>query len=91
MKLNHGVTAEELKAGGFDDVIIATGIKPRMPAIDGIKHSVCTRACIVVVSHQSILLQKVLSYIDVIKHKKAVGKRVAIIGAGSIAALTSHT
>src|SRR5690606_40369499 len=28
--------------------------------------------------------EKVLSYIDVLKHKKHVGKRVAVIGAGGI-------
>tara|TARA_R110002073_G_scaffold72537_1_gene177405 strand:- start:404325 stop:406346 length:2022 start_codon:yes stop_codon:yes gene_type:complete len=65
LKLNKRVTAEDLNTG-FDDVVIATGIKPRMPKIAGIDH------------------QKVLSYIDVLKHKKPVGKRVAVIGAGGI-------
>ncbi|MDQ2989096.1 MAG: NADPH-dependent 2,4-dienoyl-CoA reductase, partial [Pseudomonadota bacterium] len=32
------VTREQLLAGGYDDVIVATGIKVRMPPIDGIGH-----------------------------------------------------
>ena len=66
LRLGQRVTRAELLAGGFDDVIIATGIKVRMPPIDGIDHP------------------KVLSYIDVLEKKVAVGKRVAIIGAGGI-------
>ena len=66
VRLGQRVTREELLAGGFDDVIVATGIKVRMPPIDGIGHP------------------KVLSYIDVLQKKVAVGKRVAIIGAGGI-------
>ncbi|UGQ46249.1 NADPH-dependent 2,4-dienoyl-CoA reductase [Massilia endophytica] len=65
-QLNRRVTREELLAEGYDDVIVATGIKVRKPAIEGIDHP------------------KVLSYIDVLQHKKPVGKRVAIIGAGGI-------
>jgi 2,4-dienoyl-CoA reductase (NADPH2) len=38
VRLNHRVTAQELAEGGFDDIIIATGIIPRMPAIPGIDH-----------------------------------------------------
>jgi len=66
VKLNTTVSADELSKDDFDDVIIATGIKPRTPRIEGIEH------------------KKVLSYIDVLKHKKPVGKRVAVIGAGGI-------
>ncbi|PHS62372.1 MAG: NADPH-dependent 2,4-dienoyl-CoA reductase [Thalassobium sp.] len=36
LKLNHIVTAEELKVGGFDEVVIASGVAPRMPNIPGI-------------------------------------------------------
>lgn len=36
LKLNHRVSADELKAGGFDEVVIATGVAPRMPNIPGI-------------------------------------------------------
>ena len=66
LRLNERVTREQLIAGGYDDVIVATGIKVRLPAIAGIGHA------------------KVLSYLDVLQHKKPVGKRVAIIGAGGI-------
>ncbi len=66
VKLNTKVSTEDLLNSDFDEIIIATGIKPRELKIEGINH------------------QKVLSYIDVLKHKKAVGKRVAVIGAGGI-------
>lgn len=66
VKLNTRVEIEDLKNGNFDEVILATGIVPRVPKIEGIDHP------------------KVLSYIDVLKLKKPVGKRVAIIGAGGI-------
>ncbi|WP_299799696.1 NADPH-dependent 2,4-dienoyl-CoA reductase [uncultured Maribacter sp.] len=66
VKLNTRVTAEDLKNGNFDEVIVATGIKPRTPKIEGVGHP------------------KVLNYIDVLKLKKPVGKRVAVIGAGGI-------
>ncbi|ADV51109.1 2,4-dienoyl-CoA reductase [Cellulophaga algicola DSM 14237] len=66
IKLNTRVTAEDLQNGNFDEVIVATGIQPRTPKIEGVNHP------------------KVLNYIDVLKLKKPVGKRVAVIGAGGI-------
>ena len=36
--LNHHADAAELVAGGFDAVILATGVRPRRPAIAGIDH-----------------------------------------------------
>jgi 2,4-dienoyl-CoA reductase (NADPH2) len=66
LKLGVRVTREQLLAEGYDDVIVATGIKVRKPPIEGIDHP------------------KVLSYIDVLRDKAPVGKRVAIIGAGGI-------
>ena len=66
VRLGERVTRAQLLAGGFDHVILATGIKVRMPRIDGIGHA------------------KVLSYLDVLRDKAPVGKRVAIIGAGGI-------
>ena len=64
LKLNHFVTAHDLHA--FDEVILGSGIEPRMPPIDGIDHP------------------KVLTYLDVLRDKAPVGKRVAIIGCGGI-------
>ena len=55
-----------LVAGHFDEIILATGIAPRLPAIDGIDHP------------------KVLGYLDVLRERKPVGQRVAVIGAGGI-------
>ncbi len=66
VKLNTRVTSTALNEGGFDAVILATGITPRMPKIEGIENT------------------KVLTYLDVLKHDKPVGKRVAVIGAGGI-------
>ena len=36
--LGQRVTRAHLLAGGFDDVIVATGVKVRMPPIDGVTH-----------------------------------------------------
>ena len=66
VKLNTRVSADDLAKENFDEVILATGISPRTPRIEGIEH------------------KKVLNYIDVLKLKKPVGKRVAVIGAGGI-------
>ena len=66
VQLNKRVSAKDLEGDDFDEIIIATGIKPRIPNINGIEH------------------RKVLSYLDVLKDKKPIGKRVAIIGAGGI-------
>jgi 2,4-dienoyl-CoA reductase (NADPH2) len=38
LRLNTRVDAPMLKAMGFDEVIVATGIEPRRPEIDGIDH-----------------------------------------------------
>jgi 2,4-dienoyl-CoA reductase (NADPH2) len=66
VRLGRRVTRDELLAGDYDDVIVATGIKVRKPSIAGIDHP------------------KVLSYVEVLREKKPVGQRVAIIGAGGI-------
>lgn len=66
VRLNRRVTREELLAGGFDEVIVATGVRMRKPSIPGIEHP------------------KVLSYLEVLRDRAPVGKRVAIIGAGGI-------
>jgi len=66
VNLNSKVSVEELNNSDFDEVIIATGIVPRTPPINGIDHP------------------KVMNYLDVLKYKKPVGDKVAIIGAGGI-------
>ena len=66
VKLNTKVSVEDLEKSDFDEIVLATGIKPRELKIEGFDHP------------------KVLSYIEVLKEKKPVGKRVAVIGAGGI-------
>ena len=38
LRLCREVDAAELKAGGFDAVVLATGVRPRIPAIPGLDH-----------------------------------------------------
>jgi len=38
LQLNTRVSAQDLVAGGFNQVVLATGVTPRTPPIDGIKH-----------------------------------------------------
>ena len=38
LQLNSRVTADQLKAGAYDHIVIATGIEPRVPEMDGIHH-----------------------------------------------------
>lgn len=66
LQLNTKVDAKQLASEGYDQVIVATGVNPRDPGIEGQDHP------------------KVLSYIDVLRHNKPVGDKVAIIGAGGI-------
>ena len=64
VRLNTFVSADDL--GGFDEVVIATGVTPRDPQIEGQDGP------------------NVVSYIEVLRDKVAVGERVAVIGAGGI-------
>ena len=64
--LNTLVDADDLIAGKYDGVIVATGVMPRDPKIEGQDHP------------------KVLSYIDVLRRRSLVGRRVAVVGAGGI-------
>ena len=64
VRLNHTVEAAGL--ADWDDIVLATGIFPRIPDIEGIRHP------------------SVLSYLEVLRDKKPVGNRVAIIGCGGI-------
>ena len=38
VQLGTEATAESLLAGGYDEVVLATGVSPRVPQIDGIDH-----------------------------------------------------
>jgi 2,4-dienoyl-CoA reductase (NADPH2) len=39
LRLGHRVTASELAAGNFDEVVIAAGVRPRTPAVAGLDHA----------------------------------------------------
>ena len=66
LQLNQKVDAKLLAQAGFRQVVLATGVTPRTPEIEGIQHP------------------KVVGYLDVLRDKCAVGKTVALIGAGGI-------
>ena len=66
LRLDTRVNAQDLIDDGFDEVILATGISPRTPELEGIDHPM------------------VMNYLDVLRDKKPVGKRVAVMGAGGI-------
>jgi len=65
-RLGSEATPETLASAGFDTVVLATGVRPRMLDIPGADHP------------------KVLSYLDVLQNDAAVGRKVAIVGAGGI-------
>lgn len=64
LRLNTRATADELK--GFAEVVLATGVTPRVPSIPGVDHP------------------KVLTYAQLVKEGKPVGRKVAVVGAGGI-------
>ncbi|MEU4245803.1 NADPH-dependent 2,4-dienoyl-CoA reductase [Amycolatopsis sp. NPDC026612] len=66
VKLHLGKRVAAAELTGFDEVVLATGVAPRVLSLPGIDHP------------------KVLSYVDVVRHGKPVGARVAVIGAGGI-------
>jgi 2,4-dienoyl-CoA reductase (NADPH2) len=39
LELGRRVSAEELRGRGFDEIVLATGVSPRLPAMAGIDHS----------------------------------------------------
>ncbi|KQW45462.1 MULTISPECIES: NADPH-dependent 2,4-dienoyl-CoA reductase [unclassified Roseateles] len=68
LRLNCRVDAEGLK--DFDEVLLATGVSARDPRIKG--------------QNEGQARGQVLSYVDVLRHDRPVGGRVAIVGAGGI-------
>jgi 2,4-dienoyl-CoA reductase (NADPH2) len=68
LHLDTRVDAGALKAGGFDEVVLATGVTPRDPGIPGARELAGTR---------------VFSYVEVLRGAP-VGRHVAIVGAGGV-------
>ncbi|MEO7812915.1 MAG: NADPH-dependent 2,4-dienoyl-CoA reductase [Usitatibacter sp.] len=68
LTLARRVSATDL--AGYDEVVVATGVKPRNPRIPG--------------QEEGIARGQVLSYVDVLLRGARVGPRVAVIGAGGI-------
>jgi 2,4-dienoyl-CoA reductase (NADPH2) len=66
LHLDSQQSVDSLADANFEQVVLATGIKPREVNIEGVQHP------------------KVMNYLDVLRDNKAVGKKVAIIGAGGI-------
>ncbi|MGY4977135.1 oxidoreductase [Streptomyces sp. 900105755] len=64
VRLGAMVSATDLL--GYDEVVLATGVRPRTPDIAGVDHPM------------------VLGYLDVLRDKQPVGRRVVILGAGGI-------
>jgi 2,4-dienoyl-CoA reductase (NADPH2) len=64
LRLGTTVAASDLL--GYDEVVLATGVRPRTPDIAGVDHPM------------------VLGYLDVLRDKRPVGRKVAILGAGGI-------
>ncbi|SMB27334.1 2,4-dienoyl-CoA reductase, NADH and FMN-linked [Sterolibacterium denitrificans] len=70
VKLHLGQPATADMLQGYDEVIVATGVRPRDPGIAG--------------QEEGMARGQVLSYVDVLRHDRPVGQRVAIVGAGGI-------
>ncbi|MFI1308879.1 FAD-dependent oxidoreductase [Streptomyces albidoflavus] len=66
VRLGKPVTAADLPEDAYDEVVLATGVAPRVPAIPGVDHP------------------SVVGYLDVLRDRAPVGRRVAVIGAGGI-------
>ncbi|MFC5911383.1 NADPH-dependent 2,4-dienoyl-CoA reductase [Streptacidiphilus monticola] len=65
-RLGAAVDADQLAAGEWDEIVVATGVTPRVPQLEGVDHP------------------SVVGYLDVLRDKAEVGRRVAILGAGGI-------
>ncbi len=68
LHLNRRVGLDDLKP--YDEILLATGVAPRNPRIDG--------------QAEGEARGQVLSYVDVLLQRKPVGRRVAVVGAGGI-------
>jgi len=70
LSLGRRVTADDLATGGYDEIVLATGVTPRDPRIEG--------------EAEFRASGKVLSYVDLLLHGRPAGSRVAVVGAGGI-------
>ncbi len=70
LTLNRAMTADQLAAGGYDEIVLATGVTPRDPRIEG--------------EDEFRAAGKVISYVDLLLHGRPAGQRVAVVGAGGI-------
>ncbi|PTT90273.1 NADPH-dependent 2,4-dienoyl-CoA reductase [Pelomonas sp. HMWF004] len=70
VRLQLNTRADVPALQGFDEVLLATGVSARNPKIKG--------------QLEGEQRGQVLSYIDVLRHDKPVGQKVAIVGAGGI-------
>jgi len=66
INLNKKVDAKDFSVGAYNHIILATGVRARIPEIEGINNS------------------KVVGYAEAINNPSALGKKIAIIGAGGI-------
>ena len=71
LRLSTRASAAALQAEGFDEVVLATGITPRQPALPGIDHPMVVPYVDAILGRQPF-------------GKRPIGKRVAIMGAGGI-------
>jgi 2,4-dienoyl-CoA reductase (NADPH2) len=70
LALNRAVTADQLAAGSYHEIVLATGVTPRDPRIEG--------------EDEFRAAGKVISYVDLLLHGRPAGQRVAVVGAGGI-------
>jgi 2,4-dienoyl-CoA reductase (NADPH2) len=70
LALGRTVSAGELAAGGYEEVVLASGVTPRDPRIPG--------------EEEFRAAGKVISYVDLLLHGRPAGRRVAVVGAGGI-------
>jgi 2,4-dienoyl-CoA reductase (NADPH2) len=77
VRLSTRASAEDL--AGFDEVVVATGVVPRVPAIPGIDPA-----------GPGGRHPTVVSYAEVLDGSVRVGRRVAVVGAGGIGVDVSH-
>ena len=71
LRLGSRASAAQLQAEAFDEVVVATGITPRQPALPGMDHPMVLPYIDAILGRRPV-------------GKRPIGKRVAIMGAGGI-------